>query len=110
MEYEEINPQVWKPENAGDQIEGRLKTKSTNVGVNNSNTYHIETKTGIMMVWGSTILDMRLEFAEVGEFVKITYKGKEKNSKNQDVNIFKVEKEKKVEIAPEKPDIKEENI
>ena len=93
-EYEEINPSTWTPKEVGDSVEGKLINKRTNVGVNESNAYDIEAKDGQVMVWGSAVLDQRLEYINVGEMVRITYKGLEKNSKGQDTKIFKVEKEK----------------
>jgi len=93
--WEDISPGTWKPEKDGDSIEGVLLTKRTNVGVNNSNAYDLETKEGAMMIWGGAVLDSRMNFVNVGDKVRITYKGKQKNKKDQDVNIYQVEREKK---------------
>jgi len=94
-QWENISPGIWKPEKDGDSIEGVLKAKRTNVGVNNSNAYDLETKDGGFMIWGSKVLDDRMNFVDIGDKVRITYKGKEKNKKEQDVNIYTVEREKK---------------
>lgn len=104
MEFEEINPNVWKPENEGDTVEGVVIRKQKNVGINESNAYHLENKGTQVMVWGATVLDNRMEYVNVGEFVRITYKGKNKNSKGQDVKLFKVERR-----LPEQP-VKEEKV
>ena len=95
MDYETIEPQTWKPENDGDQVEGRLVRKEENVGVNNSNLYHIDHNGTQTAVWGSTVLDNRLAFVEIGTHIRITYKGTNKNKKGQDVKIFKVERQTK---------------
>ena len=94
MAYEEISPSSWTPKEKGDLVEGKLINKRTNVGVNESNAYDIETSDGQFMVWGSAVLDQRMEYVNVGDMVKITFKGLEKNSKGQDTKIFKVEVDK----------------
>jgi len=97
MEFELIEPNVWKPEQPGDAIEGVLIQKKENVGINNSNLYSLETKGGLVSLWGCTVLDDRMEFVSVGEYVRITYKGLVKNKRGQDVKLFKVERAKKVD-------------
>jgi len=93
--FEKVEPNVWKPENAGDRIEGTLIRKSTGVGVNESNTYHLEKDDRSQwMLWGSTILDGRMDFINEGDYVRITYDGVKKNSRNQDTKQYTVEKEK----------------
>lgn len=92
--WESVDPGVWKPEKEEDSIEGTLLSKKENVGINESNAYYIETKDGTFMVWGSTVLDDRMSLIPEGEKVRITYKGIQKNSRGQDVKIFKVEKQK----------------
>lgn len=91
-QFEAIEPNVWKPKQKEESIEGVLISKHTGVGANKSNTYHVDTKEGQKMVWGSTILDDRMEFVSVGDIIRITFKGQEKNSKGQPINIFKVER------------------
>ena len=94
MEFEEIEPNVWKYEKEGDSIEGVLIRKEEGVGPNKSRTYHLEKDGKQWMVWGTTIIDNRMAYVEVGKYVKITYKRTETNKQNQPVKIFKVEKEK----------------
>jgi hypothetical protein len=97
VEFEEINPNVWKPKAKDDVIEGVLINKHIDVGSNKSKTYDIETKEGQKMVWGSTILDDRMAYVKVGEVVRITFKGKETNKRSQPVNIYKVERAHQLE-------------
>lgn len=90
--FEEIEPGIWKPANEGDLIQGLLISKKENVGLNNSRAYHIDTQDGLFMIWGSTVLDERMEFVNIGDVVRITYKGKTPNKKGQMVHIYKVER------------------
>lgn len=92
MAYEEINPSMWTYHNEGDFVEGVLVDVQDDVGQNKSKMYTIETKDGILNIWGSTILDARMPLVKLGEKVKITYKGLgvSKAGKNPP-KIFKVE-------------------
>ena len=92
MEWKSVEPNVWKPEKDGDCVEGvliRMMPKDSNLL---SARYWIENSSkDVVLVWGSTVLDDRMSIVPVGSIVRITYKGKQKNSKKQDVKIFKVE-------------------
>lgn len=103
-QFETVEPNVWKPEEDGDLIEGTLVSKREKVGPNESKTYYLEKGGKQIMAWGSTVLDNRMDFVDLNDYVKITYKGKRKNSKGQDTKIFKVEREQKevIEATEEK--------
>lgn len=85
-------PDTWKPTEKGDSIAGVLIAKKENVGENKSKLYTLETQEdGVKSVWGSAVLDMRMELAKVGEFITIEFKGREDSSKGkQPTKIFKV--------------------
>jgi len=89
--WKTVEPNVWKPEKDGDFIEGKLVSKKEKVGVNESNAYYVESKDETAMVWGSTVLDDRMTIVNVGDMVRITFKGTVKNSRGQDTKIYKVE-------------------
>ena len=93
MVYEEVNPEMWIPENDGDVIEGVLINIQVDVGSNKSKLYGIEIEPGKMQnVWGSAILDQRMALIKEGSKIKITYKGLgEKKGSNNAPKIFKVE-------------------
>lgn len=97
VKWKIVEPNVWRPENDGDFIEGVLINKNGNVGANLSNTYYVENRDGAFMVWGSTVLDNLMSVVKIGERVKITYKGLVQNARGQDTKIFKVEREEKEE-------------
>jgi|TARA_Y100000310_G_scaffold248870_1_gene254865 hypothetical protein len=95
MTYEEINPEDWKYENDEDFIEGIVVNKQEDVGINNSKLYSIETQEGVKNVWGSAILDSRMNLVKLGDMVKITYKGlAEAKQGKKPAKIFKVEVDK----------------
>ncbi len=73
--YQTIEPKIWKYEDEGDLLEGICVAKENGVGKNESWLYSIETPTGVLNVWGSTILDSKFTFVKIGDKVKITYKG-----------------------------------
>ena len=92
MAYKEINPTAWTYEKEEDFIEGTLVRVQSDIGINKSMLYSIETPEGVKNVWGATILDERMALVKSGEKVKITYKGlaEAKKGKNP-AKIFKVE-------------------
>lgn len=80
----EINP-TWNGKDSqlkeGDTVQGRYVAKKTNIGRNKSNVYVLETDDKKIEVWGSTVIDARMDQVAVGKMVKIVYKGT-KPSKN----------------------------
>jgi len=113
-EWETIEPNMWKHENKGDHIIGVfIKKEPKDEKQSFSARYYLENEQGINLVWGSAVLDQRMEFVNIGEKIKIIYKGKEKNSKNQDVKIYEVQRAKIVQEKPKEYNgvpIKEEVI
>lgn len=94
MAFQEINPGIWTYQKDGDSIEGELIAMQTEVGPNKSKLYSIKLKDNtIKNIWGSIILDDRMNLVKIGDVVKITYKGlgeKTKKGKNAP-KLFKVE-------------------
>lgn len=90
IEYEEISPNIWKPTEEGDTLEGVYISKEEGKGDFGSNSYLVENATGQVMFWGSAVIDERMKFCKISDRIKIVYKGTVKNKKNQDVKIFKV--------------------
>jgi len=91
-EWKTIEPGVWKPEKEGDQIMGVLvskEPKDENTGL--SARYYLETQEGMFFVWGSAVIDDRMQYVKTGDKVRITFEGKTTNKRNQTVNLFKVE-------------------
>ena len=88
-EWRTIEPGVWRPEKPGDRIIGVLvnkEPKNDSSGI--SAKYYIETDKGMFFIWGSTVLDDRMQYVKLNQRVRITYNGKTKNKRGQDVNLF----------------------
>lgn len=96
MPFQKIEPNVWKPENEGDEIQGVLIRIQDSLRFDNK-VYHLETKEGEQItqkvVFGSTVLDDRMGYVKEGDQVRIVYKGLQKNQKGQDTKIFEVYKD-----------------
>jgi len=90
--WKTIEPGVWKPEKEGDNIIGVLinkEPKDEQSGL--SARYYLENEEGTFFVWGCAVIDDRMQYAKIGQKVRITFEGKIKNKRNQDVNLYKVE-------------------
>ncbi|EFK09985.1 conserved hypothetical protein [delta proteobacterium NaphS2] len=91
-EWKTIEPGVWKPEKENQQITGILVSKEPkNEKTGLSARYYLDTRDGMFFVWGTAVLDDRMQYAKIGDKVRITYGGKTTNKLNQMVNLFKVE-------------------
>ena len=89
--WKSIEPGVWKPEVEGDEITGVLVNKEPKDEKKDlSARYYIENNEGMFLVWGTAVIDNRMLHVGIGQKVKITFKGKAKNKKGQDLNLFEV--------------------
>lgn len=89
IEWENIEQEVWKPTNENKSIKGKLvgkEAKDNNLGAR----YYIENESGRYVVWGSVMLDNKMQFVETGQTVRISYEGKLKSRQGQDINNFAV--------------------
>jgi hypothetical protein len=94
MGYTEIQPNIWKPINIGDSVEGILVGVDQTVGRNESNIYSLETPEGLKWkVWGTAIIDDRMKYIKVGDKIKITYEGSTVNKAGQPLKLYKVFKD-----------------
>ena len=90
--WKPIEPNVWKPKEAGDSITGVIVSKSPKDDTTGlSAKYQLQNEIGMFLVWGSAVLDDRMQYVSVGSRIRITFNGKTKNKRNQEVNLFKVE-------------------
>lgn len=94
-QWEEINPMetpVWQPKKVGDELMGVLEHVDENVGPNKSHMYTLRKPNGdLVKIWGSTLLDSRFQFINLGEHVKIIFQGEKKGVKSgRDYLDFKV--------------------
>lgn len=80
----------WKPENKDDEISGKLVRVDEKVGENESMLYQLETENAIRGVWGSAVLDQKMKFFEIGDYVKIIFLGKKEGNKKESYKDFDV--------------------
>lgn len=81
------NTDVWDKENP---IEGVLVKIELDVGPKKSKMYTLKTTNGEIKVWGSTVLDNKLEDIVEGNYIKIEYEGKQKSSIGNEYHNFRV--------------------
>ena len=90
MVWKNVEPEVWKPQSKGEQVEGVLVNIEPK-GSEMSSKYYVETIAGVKLVFGSTVLDDRMKSIKVGEIIRVTFEGTVENKRKQSVKIFKVE-------------------
>jgi len=86
-EFREIKPNVWEYEKDGDFTEGHLI--AVRVG-KYGKIYALEHEKKQIIVYGTVVLDDRMSYIKVGEYVKIEFKGTEPSTKGKPTKIFKV--------------------
>lgn len=85
----ESDSMVWDKVNPN-PIEGKFVKVEQDIGPNKSNMYVLETKTGEVKIWGSTVLDDKLIGVPKGTYVKIEYEGKLTSKKGSQYHSYKV--------------------
>lgn len=80
----------WIPEKAKDEISGKLIRIDSKVGENKSMMYSLETEKNIQGAWGSIVLDEKMKFFKVGDFVKIVFLGKKEGNRKESYKDFDV--------------------
>src|SRR3990167_4714534 len=68
------------PLKAGDEIAGKITNKYPKKG-DRSAYYILETEEGNTLVWGSTVLDRKLEAVNLGDDIAIRFLGQKNNEK-----------------------------
>jgi len=92
--FNEVNTESWIPKEEGDSIVGVLLKTEENVGANNSMLYNLESDGKPVSVWGSTVLDQKMQIIKPGDLIKIEFTGlgEAKGGKNAP-KLFKVYKD-----------------
>ncbi|CAB1062162.1 hypothetical protein D1BOALGB6SA_6938 [Olavius sp. associated proteobacterium Delta 1] len=88
-EWEYIEQEVWKPTVENSSIQGTLIGKASK-DENFRSRYYIVNESGKYIVWGSAMLDNKMQFVEEGQVVRISYEGKSKSRQGQDIKNFTV--------------------
>jgi len=88
--WREINTNVWKPAEKGDNITGQLVRKVAHEEYSTKYYLELDDKQTVFL-WGSAILDDRMALVKVGQFVRVTFEGKDHNKAGMPLNMYKVE-------------------
>lgn len=76
MAFEKVEVDTWKPQETNESVEGIFIKAEQNVGTNNSALYSMEVKDKPVAVWGSAVLDPKMNAVRPGDLIKIVYLGK----------------------------------
>ena len=76
MTFEKVELNTWKPEKDNDEIVGIFIKAEENVGTNNSRLYNMDIDEKPIAVWGSAVLDPKMNAVKSGDLIKIIYLGK----------------------------------
>ena len=90
--YKDVDEEFWNYENPDDFITGIYLGMRSEVGENKANLYNFRTATGVISIWGSTVLDTKLPFLEVNDDIKIIYLGEKTGSGSRKYKDFKIQK------------------
>lgn len=91
-QWKTIEPGMWKPQQENDSIVGVLVSKEPADRTKDiSAKYMVENADGVHLVWGSAVLDDKMQVVAVGSKIRITYLGKKELPKNKTLNQYKVE-------------------
>ena len=91
MSKDALESEGWVKASAGDThnfdvqpiLIGTYIEKQEHVGSNDSKMYTVRTDEGLVNFWGSSVIDTNMKDVQIGEMVRIEYKGKVKNPKTQ---------------------------
>ena len=64
--------------------------KEPKVGKEQSAKYHVENQKGAQLVWGSAVLDDRMQHVQIGDGIKIVYEGQKELAKDRKLNLYRV--------------------
>ena len=91
-EWKSIEPVVWKHDEPGDRITGilvRKEPRDDDSGL--SARYYLDNEKGRFLIWGTVVIDDRMQYVDLRDKVRITYEGKTTNKRNQEVNLYSIE-------------------
>lgn len=83
-------PEKDKPLKEGDSIEGKYVQKLTDIGSHKSNVYVLDVNGERVGVWGSTVIDARMEDVQIGMTVGFEYLGLERGKSGAEYKNFMV--------------------
>ncbi len=76
MAFEKVEINTWKPTEDNESVEGIFVKAEPEVGANKSMLYSIDVNGKPVAVWGSAVLDTKMNAVKPGDLIKIVYLGK----------------------------------
>jgi len=76
MAFEKVEVNTWKPVADNESVEGIFVRAEKDVGTNNSMLYSMEVEGKPMAIWGSAVLDPKMNAVKSSDLIKIIYLGK----------------------------------
>ena len=76
MAFEKVEVNTWKPVADNESVEGIFVRAEKDVGTNNSMLYSMEVEGKPMAIWGSAVLDPKMNAVKPNDLIKIVYLGK----------------------------------
>ena len=91
--YKDVEQEFWSYEQASDAVMGIYLNSQDEVGENKSKVYNLEQPNGkIISIWGSTVLNHKMNLVKIGDDIKIVYLGKVKPEQGREYKDFNVQK------------------
>lgn len=76
MAFERVEIDTWKPQEKDESVEGIFMKAEPEVGTNKSMLYSIDVEGKPVAIWGSAVLDTKMNAVKPGDLIKIIYLGK----------------------------------
>lgn len=76
MTFEKVEIDTWKPQADNESMQGIFIKAESEVGTNKSMLYSIDVEGKPVAVWGSAVLDPKMNAVKPGDLIKIIYLGK----------------------------------
>ncbi len=92
-------PEKEHPLKEGDSIEGEYLQKLEGIGSHKSNVYVLDVNGERVGVWGSTVIDARMEDVQIGMTVGFEYLGMARGKSGSEYKNFMVAVEEQGEIV-----------
>ena len=85
-----MEPEIWKYENKGDELEGVLVAKIPEGGKYGNESYVVENRAGRFTVFATTVLKRLMKTVSIGDEIRIVFTGTKETDKDEDLKLFSI--------------------